>query len=54
MERGGHLRVGLEDHFDPPRAPRNEELVAEVAELAQTTGRRPATPGEVPQILWGI
>jgi uncharacterized protein (DUF849 family) len=53
MERGGHVRVGLEDHFAPPRTPRNEELVREAVELAHAGGRRPATPDEVPEILWG-
>jgi uncharacterized protein (DUF849 family) len=54
VERGGHVRVGLEDHFAPPRTPRNDELVAEAVDLAHATGRRPATPDEVPQILWGM
>jgi uncharacterized protein (DUF849 family) len=52
IERGGHVRVGLEDHFAPPRTPRNEELVREAVELAHAGGRRPATPDEVPHILW--
>jgi uncharacterized protein (DUF849 family) len=53
IERGGHVRVGLEDHHAPPRTPRNEELVREAVELAHTGDRRPATPDEVPEILWG-
>jgi uncharacterized protein (DUF849 family) len=53
IERGGHVRVGLEDHHAPPRTPRNEELVREVVELAHAGGRRPATPEEVPEIFWG-
>ncbi|HEY3239143.1 MAG TPA: 3-keto-5-aminohexanoate cleavage protein, partial [Acidimicrobiia bacterium] len=53
IERGGHVRVGLEDHFAPPRMPRNEELVREAVELAHAGGRRPATPDEVAEILWG-
>lgn len=52
IERGGHVRVGLEDHFAPPRTPRNEELVREAVELAHAGGRRPATPDEVPGIFW--
>jgi uncharacterized protein (DUF849 family) len=51
-ERGGHVRVGLEDHFGP-RTPRNEELVAEAAGVVRAAGRRPATPEEVPAVLWG-
>ena len=53
IERGGHVRVGLEDHFAPPHTPRNEELVREAVELVHAGGRRPATPDEVPEILWG-
>jgi 3-keto-5-aminohexanoate cleavage enzyme len=53
IERGGHVRVGLEDHFAPPRTPRNEELVREVVDLAVAGGRRPARPEEVPELLWG-
>ncbi|MGH9039237.1 MAG: 3-keto-5-aminohexanoate cleavage protein [Acidimicrobiia bacterium] len=53
IERGGHVRVGLEDHFAPPRTPRNEDLVAEVVKLAHAGGRRPAEPDEVWEILWG-
>ncbi|MGH8973930.1 MAG: 3-keto-5-aminohexanoate cleavage protein, partial [Acidimicrobiia bacterium] len=53
IERGGHIRVGLEDHHAPPRTPRNEELVREAVEVAHAGGRRPATPDEAPEILWG-
>jgi uncharacterized protein (DUF849 family) len=53
IERGGHVRVGLEDHYAPPRTPSNEELVREVVDLAVAGGRRPATPDEVPAVLWG-
>lgn len=52
VERGGHVRVGLEDHFGP-RTPRNEELVREVAALARAAGRRPADPEEAAAVLWG-
>jgi uncharacterized protein (DUF849 family) len=50
IERGGHLRVGLED-YDGPRQPRNEELVREVVALAETTGRPVATPKDASRIL---
>ncbi len=50
IERGGHVRVGLED-YDGPRKPRNEELVHEVAALAEEAGRSVATPGEAAKIL---
>ena len=45
IERGGHVRVGIED-FGGSRAPRNEELVAEIAQLAHSLGRRVAEPRE--------
>ena len=38
LERGGHLRVGLEDYAGP-RTPRNVELVEEAAKLIASTGR---------------
>ena len=50
IERGGHVRVGLED-YDGPRQPRNEELVREVVSLAEAAGRPVATPGEAARIL---
>ncbi len=50
IERGGHLRVGLED-YDGPRQPRNEELVREVVALAEITGRPVATPKDAARIL---
>jgi uncharacterized protein (DUF849 family) len=52
LERGGHLRVGLEDHHGP-RTPTNEELVTEVAALCRASGRRPATVEEAPELLLG-
>ena len=53
VERGGHVRVGLEDHHAPPRLARNEELVAEVAALCRAAGRPPATVEEAASILFG-
>jgi 3-keto-5-aminohexanoate cleavage enzyme len=49
IERGGHLRVGLEDH-DGPRQPRNEELVREAVALAEAAGRPVAAPKEAARI----
>lgn len=46
IERGGHVRVGLEDHYDHAGGrptPSNAELVAEIVELAGTLGRPVAT-----------
>ena len=53
VERGGHVRVGLEDHHAPPRTPTNEELVSEVAALCRAAGRRPATVEEAAGLLFG-
>jgi uncharacterized protein (DUF849 family) len=50
IRRGGHVRVGLEDYAGP-RTPRNEELVAEIAELARSCGRPLATPVEAAKLL---
>src|SRR5438128_1766846 len=50
LERGGHLRIGLEDHAGP-RCPTNEELVREAAALVRATGRRVATCAEAARIL---
>jgi uncharacterized protein (DUF849 family) len=50
IERGGHVRVGLEDYAGPTR-PQNEELVAAVAEMARTRGRPIATCAEAAQII---
>jgi len=50
IERGGHVRVGLED-FGGERRPANAELVAEVAAIAAQCGRPVATPGQAAEIL---
>ena len=50
VERGGHLRVGLEDHFGD-RQPSNLELVREVVALCEDVGRPIATPAEAVDIL---
>ena len=39
VELGGHLHVGLEEHFDPDRKPTNLELVDEAVALAGEVGR---------------
>ena len=55
IERGGHVRVGLEDFSDPQgldsRQPTNAELVAEVADLARVGGRGVATSADAARIL---
>ena len=50
IERGGHVRVGLEDYVGP-RKPSNVELVKEVAEIARALGRPVATPEQAKKIL---
>ena len=51
LERGGHLHVGIEEHFSPDRTPTNEELVREAAELVAKVGRPLATTAQTSQIL---
>ncbi|HEV7732247.1 MAG TPA: 3-keto-5-aminohexanoate cleavage protein [Candidatus Binatia bacterium] len=50
LERGGHVRVGLEDYAGP-RTPTNVELVDEVTALARAVGRPVATPDEAARLL---
>jgi len=48
VERGGHLRVGLEDN---PTAESNLAELRRAVELCESLGRRPATPSEAKAIL---
>jgi uncharacterized protein (DUF849 family) len=50
LERGGHLRVGLEDYAGP-RRPTNVELVERAAKLAGEVGRPVASPAQAAQLL---
>jgi uncharacterized protein (DUF849 family) len=50
LERGGHVRVGLEDYAGP-RTPSNVELVDELVELVNDCARSVATIAETNQIL---
>lgn len=50
IERGGHVRVGLED-FGGERQPTNLELIGEVTSLARSLGRSVATPADAARIL---
>ncbi|MCA9509146.1 MAG: 3-keto-5-aminohexanoate cleavage protein [Myxococcales bacterium] len=50
LERGGHLRVGLEDYAGAHRAS-NVELVREAAARVRAAGRRVARPDEVGSLL---
>ena len=52
IERGGHVRVGLEDYSSPSgRQPTNADLVAEVVDLARACGRGVATPADTASLL---
>lgn len=50
LERGGHVRVGLEDYAGP-RTPTNAELVDEVVRLARELDRPAATPAVAAALL---
>ena len=51
IELGGHIKTGLELHFDPSRKPTNVELLQEVQALAREVGRPLAKQDEVMGIL---
>jgi 3-keto-5-aminohexanoate cleavage enzyme len=50
IEKGGHVRVGLED-WGGEGTPRNAELVAQIVELAQSIGRPVAGSKEAAELL---
>lgn len=50
IRRGGHVRVGLEDH-DGLDKPSNEKLVADIVALARRCRRAVATPAQAREIL---
>jgi uncharacterized protein (DUF849 family) len=51
LELGGHLHVGLEEHFDPADKPTNEELVRKAVSLCNEVGRPVATCADAARIL---
>jgi uncharacterized protein (DUF849 family) len=51
LELGGHLHVGLEEHFHPERKPTNEELVRQAVALCNEVGRPVASVAEAASIL---
>lgn len=51
LELGGHLHVGLEEHFDPDRKPTNLELVDEAVALCHEVGRPVATTAQAEALL---
>jgi 3-keto-5-aminohexanoate cleavage enzyme len=50
LERGGHIRLGLED-FAGDRTPSNPQLLAELVDLARALGRSPAGSAGTARIL---
>ena len=50
LERGGHVRVGLEDYAGP-RTPSNLELLRALVDLVERLGRQPATIRDARRIL---
>jgi uncharacterized protein (DUF849 family) len=51
LERGGHLHVGLEEHYDPSHSPTNLELVEQAASLSAEVGRPLATTAQAVDLL---
>jgi uncharacterized protein (DUF849 family) len=51
LERGGHLHIGLEEHFDPQRKPTNLELLGEAVALGREVGRPVADAKQSAEIL---
>jgi uncharacterized protein (DUF849 family) len=50
LERGGHLRIGIEDHAGPA-APTNEALLADAVALCRDFGRPPADCRQAAEML---
>jgi 3-keto-5-aminohexanoate cleavage enzyme len=53
LELGGHLHVGLEEHFDPDRKPTNADLVTEAVDRCRRAGRPVASVAETTKIIFG-
>ena len=51
LEKGGHVRVGLEDFWDGERTPSNTELLEELVSLCDEVGRPVASPTEARELL---
>lgn len=50
IELGGHIKTGLELHYDPDRNPSNLDLLREVQEIAREVGRPLATQQQAREI----
>ncbi len=53
IELGGHVKTGLEMHFDPQDKPTNLELLQQVREIAAEVGRPVATQAQARE-LYGL
>lgn len=51
LELGGHLHVGLEEHFDPEHKPTNEQIVEQAVALVAEVGRPLASVAETAKLL---
>lgn len=51
IELGGHLKVGLEMHYDSVHKPTNLELLKQAQQIAREVGRPIATPDQAKEIL---
>lgn len=51
IELGGHIKVGLEMHYDPVDKPTNLELLQQAQKIAREVGRPIATPNQAKEIL---
>ena len=51
IERGGHLQIGLESHFDPVDKPTNEDQIRAALRLAERAGR-PVADREATLAVW--
>jgi uncharacterized protein (DUF849 family) len=53
IDAGGHVRVGLEDLYDPHANPSNEDLVRQAVDLVRSLGAEVATCEQALAILHG-
>ena len=53
IELGGHIKTGLEMHFDPQDKPGNLDLIRQVRDIARDVGRPIASQAEARK-LYGL
>ena len=51
LELGGHLYIGIEEHFDPERTPTNVELIEETRAICASLGRPLVTFAQTREML---